>query len=335
MRRFTPFLTICLITMESSAQQVQLLHEGSGISIRGLSVVKNDVVWVSGNKGTVGRSLDGGTSWQWMTVPGYENRDFRDVEAFDASTAVIMAVGEPAIILQTVDGGKRWKAVYTNDTPGMFLDAMEFWNGQSGIVLGDPVGGKFFVARTFDGGSNWRAIAPENAPAADSGEACFAASGTNVRALARDEACFISGGSKSRFFKRDKSNAMPIVQGSETAGANSIAVWYRGRSRSIVVAVGGDFAKDSSTENTACISFDEGENWELAASPPSGYRSCVEFITRKRLVTCGLNGVDVSEDQGRTWRRISDTGFHVCRKSSKGKVVFLAGSDGRIARLAW
>ena len=38
----------------------------------------------------------------------------------------------------------------------MFLDAMEFWNDHSGIVMGDPIDGKFFIARSFDGGSTGR-----------------------------------------------------------------------------------------------------------------------------------------------------------------------------------
>ena len=78
-------------------------------------------------------------------------------------------------------GEKTGKLVYENKTKGMFLDAMEFWNEQSGIVIGDPINGKFFIARTFNGGNTWQNIPEKNYPVADSGEACFAASGTNIR----------------------------------------------------------------------------------------------------------------------------------------------------------
>jgi hypothetical protein len=30
---------------------------------------------------------------------------------------------------------------------------------------------------------------------------------------------------------------------------------------------------------------------------------------------------------------ISTNGYHVCRKAKKGKTVFLAGSNGRVAKL--
>jgi hypothetical protein len=206
---------------------VSLLTQGTKTSIRGLSVVNDNIVWVSGSSGTVGRSNNGGKDWKWFVVKGFEKTDFRDIEAFDGRTAVIMGVGEPAYILKTIDGGESWKVVYENKTKGMFLDAMEFWNVDAGIVIGDPLNGKFFIARTFDGGATWKEIPEPYKPAADSGEACFAASGTNIRALDNDEAVFISGGLKSSVFIRNEKINLPIVQGRETTGANSIAVWHR------------------------------------------------------------------------------------------------------------
>ena len=50
------------------AQTVQLLNSGTQISIRGLSVVNNNIVWVSGSQGTVGKSTDGGVSWQLIKI---------------------------------------------------------------------------------------------------------------------------------------------------------------------------------------------------------------------------------------------------------------------------
>jgi photosystem II stability/assembly factor-like uncharacterized protein len=316
-----------------NAQQLLVLHERSGISLRGLSALTDKLVWVSGNKGTVGKSTDGGKTWHWMSVSGYETRDFRDIEAFDVHTALIMAVGEPAVILKTTDGGRVWKPVFIDKTPGMFLDAMEFWNNESGIVIGDPVGGRFFVARTFDNGFNWRRITHDKLPPSDSGEACFAASGTNVRALDRGEACFITGGSRCRLFWKGAPKDLPIIHGKETQGANSIAVWSKRVKKPHIAVVGGDFAHETSREKNCVISKDGGETWIVPSNPPHGYRSCVEYVSEEKLVACGLTGVDVSFDEGINWNNISSTGFHVCRKAKKGKTIFLAGADGRIGKL--
>lgn len=324
---------LVFFSLKAHTQQIFLLHEGDSVSLRGLSAVTDKIVWVSGNKGRVGKSADGGKTWQWMSVPGYESRDFRDIEAFDVHTALIMAVGEPAVILKTTDGGKVWKQVFIDRRPGMFLDAMEFWNEESGIVVGDPIQGRFFVARTFDNGFNWRPIAEDKLPVAGSGEACFAASGTNVRALDRDEACFITGGSRSRLFWKGTPKAIPLIQGKETQGANSIAVWFRKVKKPHIAIVGGDFAQETSREKNCVVSKDGGETWIVPANPPHGYRSCVEYVSEEKLVTCGITGVDVSYDEGINWNYISSTGFHVCRKAKKGKTVFLAGANGRIAKL--
>ena len=314
---------------------IEILTSGTHTSLRGLSVVSDQVIWVSGSGGMVGKSVDGGKSWSWMTVPGYEKRDFRDIEAFDQMTAVIMAIAEPADILKTTDGGNTWKLVYENKTAGMFLDAMEFWNNDSGIVVGDPVNGRFFVTRSFDGGNTWRDIPFENLPKADSGEGCFASSGTNVRHLDRDEACFVSGGPNSRLFIRDKAIDLPILQGKTTTGANSIAVkdYAKEHGGQHLIVVGGDFAHDTLQEKNCFLSNDGGKTWVRPNTPPHGYRSCVEFIGGHSILCCGTSGVDLSTDDGINWQLIATAGFHACRMAKKGKAVFLAGGNGRIAKL--
>lgn len=330
---FSIVITICSI--KSHAQKIELLTSGTKTSIRGLSVVSDKIIWASGSNGTVGKSTDGGNTWQWIIVKNFDKNDFRDIEAFDAKTAIIMAIAEPAYILKTTDGGKTWKTVFTDSTKGMFLDAMDFWNINSGIILGDPVNGKFFIARTFNGGTDWQKIPFDKLPSADSGEACFASSGTNVKKLDRGEACFVSGGLRSRIFIRDKQIDLPIVQGKATTGANSVAISDDKKLKGgrHIIVVGGDFSNDTSTEKNCTLTNDQGKTWFPAATPPHGYRSCVEFITKNKLITCGTSGVDISHDGGLNWQLISKEGFHVCRKSRKGHTVILAGSNGRIAKL--
>jgi photosystem II stability/assembly factor-like uncharacterized protein len=326
---FMPMFFIA--SLSSSAQTVKLLNSGSKASLRGLSVVSDDVVWVSGSGGAVGRSIDGGQNWTWKTVKGFEKIDFRDIEAFDKNTAIIMGITDPAYILKTTDGGQNWKVVFTDTTKGMFLDAMEFWNEQSGIVIGDPMGDKIFVARTFDGGESWRPIPTPNMPTADKGEAFFASSGTNVRKLSKQEAVFVSGGLRARLFIRDKKIELPIIQGKESTGANSMAV----KNKKIMIVVGGDFnAKDDTTKNCV-ITKDGGESFTAPVTGPHGYRSCVEYLGKKNWITCGLNGVDYSTDEGQNWAWISKESYHAIRKAKKGKAIYFSGGGGRIGKLVW
>ena len=322
-------ILIALNIPAAASQSVKLLSSGTKTSIRGLSVVSDRVLWVSGSNGTVGRSIDSGKTFKWTIIKGFEKTDFRDIEAFNESAAVIMGISEPAYILRTADGGETWKVVYENKTKGMFLDAMEFWNENSGIVLGDPINGKFFIARTFDGGMEWQDIPSQNHPVADSGEACFASSGTNIRKLNKQEAVFISGGLKSNLFIRDKKIPLPILQGKESTGANSLAV----KSEKTMIVVGGDFITKDSTYKNCFITKNGGKSWKAPSTPPNGYRSCIEWMGKKKWISCGLNGVDLSVDEGNNWTWISKESFHVCRKAKEGNTVFFAGGGGRIGKL--
>jgi len=294
------------------------------------------VVWVSGSAGTVGKSSNGGRTWKWMTVKGFEKMEFRDIEAFDANTAVIMGIGAPAYILKTADGGNSWKVVYENKTKGMFLDAMDFFNSEHGIVVGDPVDKKVFLATTADGGDSWKETTDKR-PVADSGEAFFAASGTNIRLLGSDKIFFVSGGTRSRLFTTSGTIDLPLVQGKETTGANSIDIYDNGNGKSLkqMVVVGGDFNADTSSEKNCFISADGGKTWKAPKEPPHGYRSCVEFLSKEDLLTCGLNGVDYSYNGGKSWQWISKESFHVCRIAKSGTTIYLAGNNGQIGKIVW
>ena len=331
MKKYFLLLLLCGGAVFLQAQTIQTIVSDKKISMRGLSVVNDKVIWVSGSNGSVGKSIDGGSNWTWMTVKGYEKTDFRDIEAFDARTAVIMGIDAPAYILRTKDGGATWDKVYENTTKGMFLDAMQFWNIMSGIVIGDPIDNKIFIARTFDGGKTWRALPDAYFPTAEKGEACFASSGTNIAALNLQEAVFITGGTRSRMFIRDKKIDLPIIQGRETTGANSVGVKHKKKLTTIIV-VGGDFTTKDSTTKNCCITTDGGNTFSTPAIAPHGYRSCVEFLDHTNWVSCGINGVDYSKDDGKTWEWISKEGFNVCRKAKKGKAVFFAG-NGKIGKL--
>jgi photosystem II stability/assembly factor-like uncharacterized protein len=320
----------------TNAQRVLQLTKNGKTSLRGLSVANDNVIWASGNNGQVVKSIDGGKTFEWMTVAGYEQRDFRDIEAFDENTAVILAVDAPAIILKTKDGGKSWKEVFHDDTEGMFLDAMDFTQDGNGVVVGDPINGKLFIATSNNYGDKWVALKPEdNTYSASEGEAFFAASGSNVSITGNKYnpgIFFVTGGTKSRLFIYGQPLDLKIIQGRETQGANSVAV---DPTLTRIAIVGGDFNSDTSSKNN--IQLFTMKNTQLmnatVQTPPHGYRSSVIFADANHLVCCGTSGVDVSTDGGLNWRLISPDSYNVCAKSKNGTAIFLAGKNGSIAKL--
>jgi hypothetical protein len=321
-----------------SAQQrvIKIIESGKRVSIRGLSVVNDNIVWASGSGGSVARSIDGGNTFTWMKVPGYEKSDFRDIEAFDANTALIMGITEPAVILKTKDGGLHWSKVFEDTTKGAFLDAMDFADVSHGVVVGDPItNNEMYAIATSNQGENWQkinlAIGKPAPYLMKEGEAFFASSGTNSKLLdAGFHSVFASGGKSSRLFYQSRIDSLPIMQGKESTGANSIAVYGNK-----AVIVGGDFEKDTTASNN-CVLIDLNRtiHFTIPQTSPHGYRSCVIYLDKIHLLTCGTSGIDISNDGGLNWQLISKESFHVCQKAKNGKAVFLAG-NGRIAKLAY
>jgi photosystem II stability/assembly factor-like uncharacterized protein len=329
-------LIVCLLLFQGitiPAQQLNMLSLGNPASLRGLCAVNNRVIWVSGSSGTVGISLDAGLSWKWITVLHYEKTDFRDVEAFSEQEAVIMGITQPAVILKTINGGKTWIPVFQDTSRAMFLDAMDF-SGDAGILLGDPVDNKIFLAQSNDRGDSWKIIAGKNQQVSTSGEAFFAASGTNIKWLPDNHYTFVSGGKKSALYF-DSSGKFPLQlsQGKESTGANSIAINPTNPNQAFIT--GGDFSKDRTITGNAMIIYLHPFHQQVPHTAPHGYRSCVEYINKNTLICCGTSGVDISEDGGMNWKLISTKSFHVCRKAKSGNRIFLAGAKGAIAYFVW
>lgn len=330
-KSFLILIIFILPTGFTEAQQIRVLTSGRPVSLRGLSVVNDQIIWVSGSGGSVGLSTDAGESWKWVQVHGYEKTDFRDIEAFSDQEAVIMGITEPAVILRTTDGGRSWITALEDSAKSVFLDAMDF-SGDEAVLVGDPDKEKIFFARSYDRGKSW-VKSVSGLEATESGEAFFAASGSNIRFIPREGFALVSGGKKSCIYLSTGRYVLNLNQGEQTTGANSIAINSADPNQAFIV--GGDFSHDTSRYgNSLRIQFHPFVQIP-PLTPPHGYRSCVEYLNTKEMICCGTSGVDFSNDGGIHWTLISGKGFHVCRKSKAGKSVFLAGPKGAIAQLEY
>jgi hypothetical protein len=328
--RFTLSAFLCIsFSLSAHAQTLQLLNSGTSASLRGLSVVNDQIIWVSGSEGTVGISINGGTDWKWIRVPQFEKSDFRDIEAFSDREAIIMGITEPAVILSTADGGNSWKTVLKDTSKAAFFDAMDFY-GDHAAVVGDPFKNHIYFAESADRGKTWNTASPVSFMPAAEGESFFAASGTNLCHTSNGTWVLISGGKKSCIYFENSRIPLLIVQGKETTGANSIAVNPVNNNQAFIV--GGDFKNNKDQSGNSVLIQINPFSQKVPVTPPRGYRSCVEYINDKELICCGQTGVDISVDGGLNWTMISDKSFHVCRKSKTGNAVFLAGVHGNIAK---
>ena len=330
------------IAQNSGNNSIKILTQKKGVSIRGMAVPNTNTIWASGSKGSIALSVNGGTDFEWMQVPGYEARDFRSIHAWNDKEAIIVAVAAPAVVLKTKDGGKSWYKVYENADTLMFLDAIHFKDASNGLVVGDPIASTIFLLSTHDKGEHWKEVpAGYFKTPLEKGEAFFASSGSNIAQL-NNEDFLVSGGRRSRLWINGSAMDIPIIQGGNSTGANSMAISPNGNR---IMIVGGDFMKDTSRiENVVglklMVELNSDQKWQLKGKSrwvidktighPNGYRSGVEFISNNILVSCGTSGVDISINKGQSWDLISTESFHVVRKQPNTKAAFLAGSGGRI-----
>ena len=333
-------LIILLIMLSQPAFSQKLQWENietkTEASFRGLSVVNDKIAWVSGSKGYVGQTTNGGKDWTFKQIQDFEKYDFRSLYAFDANTAIIANAGSPARILRTSDAGLSWKVVYTNEDTSVFIDGIDFWNDKEGIIYGDPMGGRMLVLRTFDGGLTWQELPEMNRPVLATGEASFAASGTTIRCMGTKKVMIATGGKISRLLVSDNQGAnwktikTPIMQGQSSTGIFSLA--YRDENNMIIV--GGDYKRDTLAQDHVFYTTDGGKTWSAPAVPTGGYRECVEFINKDTVIATGPRGTDISYNGGINWIPFSgEQSFHVLRKARKGSLIIAAGGKGKLSLL--
>ena len=317
------------------------VDSGTIASFRGLSAVDDQVVWVSGTGGTWGRTIDGGATWHMQTLPGAEELDFRDVDAFDAQTAYLMSAGPGAQskIYKTVDGGENWELLWSNPGPQGFFDGMAFWDADRGLLYGDPVDGRFVVLTTTDGGATWSRVPAQGMPESLPEEAGFAASGSGLAVHPGGHAWFGTGGPDARIFRSSDHGqtwtvvSTPILSGSGPTGIFSLAFSDPLHG----IAVGGDYTQPEATARIAARTADGGLSWTLVESqPPSGYRSGVAFVPDSAgeiVLAVGISGSDISFDAGETWAPMGSDELNAVDFGESRCAGWAVGPDGALFRL--
>ncbi len=340
-RRFTRFrcAAILLVLATPACAQWDAEDSGTRSGLRGVHNAAPGVAWASGTNGVVLRSEDDGYLWQQCAIPPDASKlDFRAVWAWDANHAIAMSSGPgPASgLYETNDGGAHWRLLFTNPDSAGFWDAIAFWNRQEGVLLGDPVNGRFVVFRTSDGGEHWKRDESPDLAADSRGEGVFAASNSAL-SLSDDGTSiyFVTGGpGGARMFQfhsgstrnsaKWTNSKLPLGDGSDGSGAFSIG--FRDLRHGVVV--GGDYKQADRRDGTAAWTSDAGLTWTAAPEPPAGYRSAVAWDEELHSwVAVGPNGSDISYDDGKTWKKFSNAGWNAL------SLRWAAGTEGKIATL--
>ena len=345
---------VSTIKSQRSFKTVSIEHllQDSLLNVRALEIDKNGAFAFATSKGEIG-----GKTYGFSGEKVYANSTNEDVRA-KASLSLqlqhdslipnfralaitkwggfVLGIGNPALLYR-VDQ-EDIQLVYKEVHDKVFYDAIDFWNDQEGIAIGDPTADCMSIIITRDGGQTWQKVSCNDLPKTKDGEAAFAASDTNI-AIVGDHTWVATGGMSSRvLYSPDKGNTWtvyetPIIQGKPTTGIYSIDFYdaFNG------FAVGGDYTNPEANSANKIRTTDGGKTWQIVgADKIPGYRSCVQYVPNsngKELVVVGFNGIDYSNDAGSTWKHLSDEGYYTIRFLNDS-IAYVAGK-GRVSKLTF
>jgi photosystem II stability/assembly factor-like uncharacterized protein len=323
------------------APRVTTQSVGGNALLFAVHAVSDRVVWASGTGGTVLRTTDGGTTWVRRPVAGGDSLQFRDVHAFGANTAFVLAIGEgdASRIYRTLDGGATWTEQFRNTDPAAFYDCFTFTDPLHGIAFGDAAHGRTHILRTTNGGVSWTLLPETDVPAPLDGEGAYAASG---RCVVHGDAATVyiaTGGPGSRLFVSTDGGASFTVRGTPfTRSASSGTSGLAFRDAQIGIGVAGDMSnlRGDTAQAVVAVTTDGGASWALRSRPPlPGALTGVTWVPGagpETVVAAGFGGVFASTDGGRSWQVITDAGH--AGLDAFGRTAWVGGR-GVVTRLDW
>ncbi|NQY29387.1 MAG: oxidoreductase [Flavobacteriaceae bacterium] len=314
-----------------SGVTIEVVLQDSTLNIRALEITEKGVVIATSNGQTLIKEPNSKEFKKMFETDTIRKPNFRAL-AYNGESIFTISIESPALLYK--DG----ELVYTELHEKAFYDAMEFWNENEGIAIGDQTDGCMSIVITRDGGSTWKKLPCNISPKVTVGEGAFAASDTNIKIIG-NHTWIATGGVASRIlYSPNKGKSWqvyetPIVQGAESTGMYSVDFY----DENIGFAIGGDYSAPEVNQQNKIKTIDGGKTWELVAKAQNpGYRSCVQFIPNSNgtaLVAVGFNGIDYSKDFGSTWKHLSDKGFYTIRFLNDS-IAYAAGK-GRVSKLTF
>jgi photosystem II stability/assembly factor-like uncharacterized protein len=340
-----PLLGGILLAALPSALDAQGLFEvtgqasGTDVLLQAVSPVDDRTVWISGHGGTWGLTLDGGAKWSVGVVPGASELEFRDVEGFTASSAVLLAAGpgDRSRLYRTDDGGENWVETWIMTEPDGFLDCMDFVDADRGFAYGDAIDGQLYLLETADGGRSWSRVGGARLPAALEDEGGFAASGDCVATSPEGAVVVATGnGPRPRLIRSDDSGRswsagpLPVTAG-PSAGATAIGIEDEGFAWVVGGAIG-----DPHPGARVATSSDGGATWTPAPDPPVEgplYGADVSHTPdRRTLVVVGPGGIAATSNGGVTWQGLH-ADSHWAVAFARNGAGWAVGPQGRVTYL--
>jgi photosystem II stability/assembly factor-like uncharacterized protein len=151
---------LIIIQSITTAQPQWWGEQNSGVTVqlKCVSACDNYNIWICGYSGTVLRTTNGGVNWQNVSGNGIPNTvslvNIWGIDLYNALVAGYISNSD-TWVWKTTNGGANWIQIFTET--GGFIDGIAFKDGfpAQGIMMGDPVGGRWSLWKTTNYGTNW------------------------------------------------------------------------------------------------------------------------------------------------------------------------------------
>ena len=131
-------------------------------SLHDLVFIGTEIGYAVGDHGTIRKTEDGGTTWNFLESPVLSNWRsvcfLTDRIGWIAGGQVgVNALTTRGIILHTKDGGANWETIAPKDVGTIFH--VQFFDFQQGVICGESTTkGTSGIWQTADGGKNWQVV---------------------------------------------------------------------------------------------------------------------------------------------------------------------------------
>lgn len=316
----------------ASSISVTPLQSPTDIHWIGVSAPSAEVVWISGSNASIGRSLDGGSSWEYFN-PVNQALEFRDIQALDSDHAYALSIGNngDSRIYYTANGGQSWQLRYRAGGQ-QFLNCMDIAPNGEAWVYGDSSESNWEMIRGADG-RNWLSArnAVDSKPLAAEGG--FASSGGCVRFANQSWAIGTGNASTARLLlKRATGIRFKAVDTPMPAGPNAgiTSVWPLAADH--VLLAGGDLAH---AEARPRLMEYRNEQFTALSEPPlTGALYSLTLLPNQRsLLVSNPSGAALLPSRDGQWQTLSSA--NVWNSACVAEVCYLVGKDGYVARFNW
>ncbi|MBU6343061.1 MAG: T9SS type A sorting domain-containing protein, partial [Bacteroidetes bacterium] len=210
-----------------------------------------------------------------------------------------------AKVIKTIDHGQTWTDVTPPVSPNSsFIDLVQFYDNDNGVVIGDPLADEFQVYQTMDGGNSWSVLADFLVPDAQIGEF------TTGEGVFENHIWFSTNFGRV-YHSNNRGQSWEVFQ--------SVLSYLEDMSFSDTlngIALYGFTSLDFST-SPIIITADGGHTWKQLDITPLGPKtgifgacyipnsSYIMLTTAKNSLLTGVFETWISPDRGETWQQIS------------------------------